>query len=155
MPWDTHDYPDSLKNLATPVRKKAIDIANAMLDEGYKEGQAIPIATKQAKEWYENATEKEINEIKYRGNEELKKRDDKDKQSNSRPELLEKGEHVFPHEEGWAVQAEDGKQPSDVFDKKQDAIERAREIAQKKETHLVIHKADGSVQDKQSYEENN
>ncbi len=48
MPWNMNDYPSSLKNLDKPVRKKAIDIANAMLDEGYDEGKAIPIATKQA-----------------------------------------------------------------------------------------------------------
>lgn len=49
MPWDTQDYPSSLKNLDTAVKKKAIDIANSMIDEGYDEGQAIPIATEQAK----------------------------------------------------------------------------------------------------------
>ncbi len=31
--------------------EKAIEIANAMVDEGYEEGRAIPIATSQAKEW--------------------------------------------------------------------------------------------------------
>lgn len=51
MPWSMKDYPQSLKNLEKPVRKKAIEIANAMLDEGYEEGRAIPIATSQAKEW--------------------------------------------------------------------------------------------------------
>jgi uncharacterized protein YdaT len=33
-----------LKNLEEPVKKKAIEIANAMMDEGYEEGRAIPIA---------------------------------------------------------------------------------------------------------------
>lgn len=51
MPWSMKDYPQSLKNLEEPVRKKAIEIANAMVDEGYEEGRAIPIATSQAKEW--------------------------------------------------------------------------------------------------------
>lgn len=51
MPWSMKDYPQSLKNLEEPVKKKAIEIANAMVDEGYEEGRAIPIETSQAKEW--------------------------------------------------------------------------------------------------------
>lgn len=51
MPWDKNDYPESLKNFMAPVRNKAVEIANALLEEGYQEGQAIAIATSQAKEW--------------------------------------------------------------------------------------------------------
>ncbi|HEX3052514.1 MAG TPA: hypothetical protein VHP83_17770 [Aggregatilineaceae bacterium] len=54
MPWNKHDYPDSLKNFRADVREKAIEIANALLDEGYEEGRAIAIATAQAKEWADN-----------------------------------------------------------------------------------------------------
>lgn len=38
MPWNNNDYPDSLKNLDTTVRKKAIEIANALLQDGMEEG---------------------------------------------------------------------------------------------------------------------
>ena len=58
---DDH-YPSSMKNLKHAVRKKAIDIGNSMIDEGYDENRAIPIATQQAKEWYENADKEEIRE---------------------------------------------------------------------------------------------
>lgn len=54
MPWTKEDYPDSLKNFMAPVRNKAIEIANALLEDGYEEGRAIAIATAQAKEWGEN-----------------------------------------------------------------------------------------------------
>jgi uncharacterized protein YdaT len=55
MPWTKTDYPDSLKNFTAKVRNKAIEIANALMeDEGYDEGRAIAIATAQAKEWAEN-----------------------------------------------------------------------------------------------------
>jgi uncharacterized protein YdaT len=151
MPWDTSDYPSSLKNLETPIRKKAIDIANAMIDEGYKEGQAIPIATDQAKEWYENASDQEIQQAKQMSDEELRSRD-QDAQ-NSRPELLEKGEHVIPHENGWAVKVQDAKQASYVFDNKREAIERAKEIAANKGTAAIIHKKDGSIQEKVTFSE--
>ena len=48
MPWTMNDYPQSWKNMDELERKKAIDIGNAMLKDGYKEGDAIPIATEQA-----------------------------------------------------------------------------------------------------------
>lgn len=51
MPWTYSDYPASMKNLETEVRYKAIDIANALLDEGYNEGRAIAIGTAQAEKW--------------------------------------------------------------------------------------------------------
>lgn len=152
MPWDTNDYPSSMKNLDTPVRKKAIDIANAMIDEGYREGQAIPIATEQAKEWYENADEKEINQVIQMNDQTLNQRDDQGEQSESRPELLDNGQHVISHEDGWAVKAEDAKQPSDVFDKKEDAVNRAKEIAGNKGTQVIIHKKDGTIQEKKDYD---
>ncbi|MEK4043170.1 DUF2188 domain-containing protein [Paenibacillus sp. FSL H8-0048] len=56
MPWNKENYPDSLKNFTAPVRNKAVEIANALLEDGYEEGPAIAIATAtaQAKEWGEN-----------------------------------------------------------------------------------------------------
>lgn len=54
MPWSKDDYPDSLKNFTAEVRNKAIEIANALLDDGYDEGRAIAIATDRAKEWADN-----------------------------------------------------------------------------------------------------
>lgn len=49
MPWNMKDFPASMKNLDKLTRKKAIDIANALLDEGYPDNRAIPIAIDQAK----------------------------------------------------------------------------------------------------------
>ena len=51
MPWTQNDYPDSMKNLGEETRKKAIEIANSLLEEGYNEGRAIPIAISQAEKW--------------------------------------------------------------------------------------------------------
>ncbi|EJY46129.1 hypothetical protein HMPREF1347_02805 [Enterococcus faecium 504] len=59
MPWNMKDFPASMKNLDKLTRKKAIDIANALLDEGYPDNRAIPIAIDQAKKWYEDASESE------------------------------------------------------------------------------------------------
>ena len=44
MPWDEAYYPKSMKNLPPEIPRKAIEIANALLEEGYDEGKAIRIA---------------------------------------------------------------------------------------------------------------
>ncbi|MDQ0297995.1 uncharacterized protein YdaT [Salibacterium salarium] len=150
MPWTMNDYPSSLKNFDKPIRKKAIDIANAMLDEGYEEGQAIPIAIEQAKEWYDTATDEEIEEL-------LKEidpteRSEEGKQYDSRPELLDRAELVVSHEDGWAVQARGAKKPDEVFEDKSKAIQRAKEIAENKGTEAIIYTKEGEEQTRHSYE---
>lgn len=54
MPWKKGDYPPSMKNLEPRVRNKAVEIANALLEDGHEEGRAIAIATAKAEEWNEN-----------------------------------------------------------------------------------------------------
>ena len=51
MPWDETHYPPAMRQLPPPIRAKAIEIANALLAEGYDEGKAIRIAIAKAKEW--------------------------------------------------------------------------------------------------------
>jgi uncharacterized protein YdaT len=53
MPWTELSYPRSMESLPPVVRSKAIEIANALLAEGYEEGMAIRIAIAKAKEWAE------------------------------------------------------------------------------------------------------
>jgi uncharacterized protein YdaT len=42
-----------MRHLPRPVREKAIEIANALLEEGMEEGKAIRIAIARAKQWGE------------------------------------------------------------------------------------------------------
>ncbi|MCX8116005.1 MAG: hypothetical protein N3D71_13180 [Burkholderiaceae bacterium] len=51
MPWNETYYPASMRHLSPPVRAKAIEIANALLEEGMDEGKAIRIAIAKAKAW--------------------------------------------------------------------------------------------------------
>jgi uncharacterized protein YdaT len=51
MPWNSDYFPTSMKHLPPVVREKAIEIANALLDEGMEEGKAIRIAIAKAKKW--------------------------------------------------------------------------------------------------------
>jgi len=51
MPWSESRYPVSMRNLPDSLRRKAIAIANALLEEGYEEGRAIRIAIAQSRRW--------------------------------------------------------------------------------------------------------
>ncbi len=51
MPWNENYFPKSMAHLSPPVRDKAIEIANALLAQGYDDGKSIRIAISQAKRW--------------------------------------------------------------------------------------------------------
>jgi len=52
MPWTKSDYPKAMENLPEETRNKAIEIANALLEEKHMdEGIAIATGIKHAKEW--------------------------------------------------------------------------------------------------------
>ena len=53
MPCNSEYFPPSMKHLPPPVREKAIEIANALLEAGMREGKAIRIAIAKANEWAE------------------------------------------------------------------------------------------------------
>lgn len=49
MPWPKGKYPPSYKNLPTKLRNKAVEIANAILEESGDEGLAIATGLKRAR----------------------------------------------------------------------------------------------------------
>lgn len=51
MPWTEDRFPSAMRNLDPDVRRKAIEIANALLREGCDEGFAIRVAIARAHEW--------------------------------------------------------------------------------------------------------
>lgn len=51
MPWTEARYPAAMKRLPPLVRAKAIEIANALLEDGHDEGMAIRVAIARAKAW--------------------------------------------------------------------------------------------------------
>jgi uncharacterized protein YdaT len=58
MPWYNGDYPPSYKNQPLKLREKAVEIANALLEEGEEEGIAIATGLKRAREYFENEEKK-------------------------------------------------------------------------------------------------
>lgn len=60
--------------------------------------------------------------------------------------------HVVPRGDGgWAVRSEGAERADSKHKTQSDAIDRAREIAQGRETEVVIHRPDGRIRDKDSY----
>lgn len=142
MPWDLSDYPDSLKNLDQVVKKKAIEIGNALLDNGYDDGRAIPIATKQAKEWADNASDEELKSYKY--SDSPKKEDNHEDTTNE--ELLDKDVLVYFEEDEWKVRTKDAKRSDSTFKHKDEAESRAKEIAENKDSQVITFTKDGKRQ---------
>lgn len=170
MPWTMDDYPDSLKNLNEVTRKKAIDMANAMVEEQkYEEGRAIAIATAQAEKWYDDASKQEREEYLKEGDptthsddsNKKKSNDSKQgKQSNKKKSGSQSGSNgkaleVISHEDGWAVQQEGKKSPDKTFGKKEEAVDYAKKEAEKKEVEAKIYKENGDLQEQHSYSDEN
>lgn len=135
MPWTMYDYPDSWKNLDKLERKKAIDIGNALLKEGYKDSRAIPIATEQAKEWYKHASASEKEDLKSKHVTQHSKDSD-----SSGADTVDKPVHVRYKEDHWEVKSEGAKQASHTFDTKEAAKKRAEKIADNRGTKVIVHK---------------
>lgn len=134
MPYTTKDYPSSLKNLEKIERRKAIDIINAMLEEGYDESRAIPVGTEQAQEWYKNASEDEIEELENKNI--TQHEDDPDSKG---PELADNDVEVFFEDKEWKVQTKGADKASDTFEYKKDAVARAEEIVENRDADVKVH----------------
>src|SRR5699024_377527 len=100
MPWTLNDYPSSFKNIEKAKKKKEIDISNALIEEGYRENQAIAIEIEQAKEWYDNTNEDDRKYYLKQG--EVTKHHHK---YENNPELLDENEHVIKQDDKWVVQS--------------------------------------------------
>lgn len=136
MPWDKKDYPNSFKNFEPVLRKKAIDIGNALLAEGYPEDRAIPIAVSQAKEWLENVSDSEKRKFE---EEPYPKKKDKHSDKKINQDLLDNDVLVYFKEERWQIRTKGAKRASDSFSTKKEAVDRAREIAENKESKVVTY----------------
>ena len=58
MPWYNGDYPPSYKNQPIKIREKAVEIANALLEEEAPEGIAIATGLKRAREFFKKKKKK-------------------------------------------------------------------------------------------------
>ncbi len=62
-----------------------------------------------------------------------------------------KNVHVVPKDNQWSVKKEGNQRATSTHSRKEDAINRGRQEAEKEGSELVIHKKDGTIQDKESH----
>ncbi|KAB7706963.1 DUF2188 domain-containing protein [Bacillus aerolatus] len=119
MPWNKKDYPDSMKNLPDNVREKAIEIANALLEDGCEEGRSIAIAIDRARS----------SVGKGHGSDE------------GRPVY-----HLQPKEndDGWQLIKEEGKRSILSDETKGGLSDEAKDYVKEHDGILVVHREDGS-----------
>ncbi len=132
MPYTRSDYPNTMKNLKRVIRIKAIDILNAMLKEGYKEENAIPIAISQAKEWNKNAQQSEI--------EDLLNKDIRKHEENSDDARLQDADVKVSYdeeEEMWAVKSVGAKQVGSYHETKKEALNQAQTTADNRDSKVI------------------
>nr|WP_300006319.1 DUF2188 domain-containing protein [Tissierella sp.] len=137
MPWNEKDYPASMKNLDSIVRRKAIDIANAMVKEGYEEDRAIPISISQAKEWVEDADKGAKRELK---DKDITNHKNDPKDTSSRLQDKDVEVRYDREEEMWMVITEGAKRADSKHKTKKQAQERAKEIAENKGVKVRSYK---------------
>ena len=65
--------------------------------------------------------------------------------------MSNKGQHVVPSGGKWSVRTSGASRASAVFATQSEAIESAREKAQKAGTELYIHGKDGRIHERNSY----
>jgi uncharacterized protein YdaT len=65
--------------------------------------------------------------------------------------MSKRNQHVVPHKDGWAIRAADASRATATFERKSEAVDRAREIAQNQRTELVIHGRDGQIHSRDSH----
>jgi uncharacterized protein YdaT len=142
MPWTKSRYPDSMKNLPARIREKAIEIANAVLEDRHlDEGIAIATAISRAKDWAANRG-KETESIV---------------SASRSTDVKQHGEdrYVIPFEGGkWAIKNEGNERVEKVFNNKKEALVQARTEARQANASLTIQKRDGKVEKRISYNPN-
>lgn len=65
--------------------------------------------------------------------------------------MTEKSQHVVPTPKGWSVRRHGANRATRVFDREEDAVAFAREVAKKAGTELFLHRRDGTVREMNSY----
>lgn len=107
-----------LDSLEPEARHRALERVNQLMEEGYSERQAQRIAMRLAEDWADV------------------------EQSSS-----DMAVHVVHERNGWVIHSKDPSQDA-IFDRIDDALRRAHEIAAEMHVPLLVHGLDGAVVDK-------
>lgn len=118
MPWNYDDYPPSMNHMEPHIREKAIDIGNALMEQGYTVATAVPIAITQARRWAEGDEGK----------------------------IYDRNYHVVPHAWGWAVQRATGGHALVVVETEGQARNYAIQYALTDNVDVIVHDKDSNCE---------
>jgi Uncharacterized protein conserved in bacteria (DUF2188) len=62
-----------------------------------------------------------------------------------------KNQHVLPYGDKWAIKGEGNGRMTSVHDTQAEAVDRAREIARRQKSELLVHGRDGEIRSRDSY----
>jgi hypothetical protein len=62
-----------------------------------------------------------------------------------------KNQHIAPHGDKWAIKGEGNGRLTSVFSTQGEAVNRAREIARRQKSELLVHGRDGEIRSRDSY----
>ncbi len=62
-----------------------------------------------------------------------------------------KGQHVVPNGSKWSVRRTGATRASGTFPTREEAISKAKDLAQSQQTELYIHGRDGRIRERNSY----
>ncbi len=65
--------------------------------------------------------------------------------------MSSKGQHVVPNKGKWSVRRAGATRASGTYTTQQEAIDKAKDIAQNQRTELYIHGRDGRIRERNSY----
>jgi uncharacterized protein YdaT len=65
--------------------------------------------------------------------------------------MTKRNQHVVPRDGRWAVKGAGSARATVVVDTQREAAERAREIARKHGTEVLIHGRDGQIRERDSF----
>jgi len=129
-----------MKNLPADVRNKAVEIANALLEEKHmEEGIAIATAISRAKDWAVDHG----------------KPSEAAAGTSRTTDVKQHGEdrYVVPRGEAWGVKKEKSKK-EEVFGSKEKAVRTARKEAKKANASVTVQGRHGKLESRESFNPN-
>jgi uncharacterized protein YdaT len=109
------DFPPQMAHLPPEVRERALKLLQDLVEEGYPEVQAIPLAIRRVTANQETERSGHVADT-------------------------EAEKYITPHEEGWAVVSATGEHQTSVYRTKEEALAKALELAAKE--HAKVHVID-------------
>jgi hypothetical protein len=126
MSYSTIKYPASFGVLKPEIRRKAIEIANTLIDEGFDPQKAEVIAIANSRELARNF-------------------------NSTHAHVADCTIHVIPHVNGWAIISPDASKFFAVYESKKDAMIRARSYAKCVKFKLFVHSQEGYIEDCENF----